>query len=66
VRCAEAGSGVRRAMEPEWDVIRAGEGVPGEVGGRRVMELGKCEVWNVLWWRRRWPERDLGSALWIS
>lgn len=28
---------------------------------RRVRLEGKWEVWNVLWWRRRWPERDLGS-----
>lgn len=30
---------------------------------RRVMEVGKWPVWKVDLWRRRWPERDLGSGL---
>jgi len=62
VRWAEAGRGVRRAREPEWVVISMGEGEV-ELAGRRVRVEGKWEVWNVVWWRRRWPERDLGSAV---
>ena len=34
----------------------------GVVAGRSVMETGKWPVWKVLLCRRRWPERDLGSA----
>ena len=30
---------------------------------RRVSRVGKWPVWKVDLWRRRWPERDLGSVL---
>lgn len=51
MRCVEAGRGVKRAREPDWVVISIGDEVvvEAEEEGRRVIEEGKCEVWNVLW-----------------
>lgn len=69
MRWEEGGRGVRRAREPVGEVRRMGEddGVGfvelGEEGeGRRVRVEGKWPVWKVVWWRRRWPDRDFGSV----
>ncbi len=66
VRWEEGGRGVRRARVPVWVVRRMREGWVGLVweGGRRVRVEGKWPVWKVVWWRRWWPERDLGSVGW--
>lgn len=53
-----------KAMAPE-EAVRRRERVVVVVlgfGGRRVRVLGKWPVWKVVRWRRRWPERDLGSV----
>lgn len=50
-----------RAMEPDEVVRRRERGEVSESGGRRVRVVGKWPVWKVARWRRRWPERDLGS-----
>lgn len=67
MRWADGARGVRRAREPDWVVIRTRcwselfGGEEGE-GGRRVIVEVKCPVWKVVWCRRRWPDRDLGSS----
>lgn len=67
MRCACGGRGVSKARVPVWEVRRRdwGEGVLGffGLGGRRVRVEGKWPVWKVVWWRRRWPERDFGSRV---
>lgn len=80
MRCAEGGSGVRRAREPDVEVIRIGEGVVVgssslsllvaamslPLAGRRVRVEGKRPVWKVVWWRRRVPDMDFGSESDVS
>lgn len=56
-------SGESRAREPEVEVRRMeGLQLVGAGERRRVHVVGKEGVWNVLWGRRRWRERDLGSV----
>lgn len=66
MRCVEGVRAERREREPVEEVRRREEGVSvvGREGdaGRRVREVGKEAVWKVVWGRRRWPERDLGSV----
>ena len=70
MRWADGGRGVRRARAPVRVVRRIGEGggeesVGLELGreGRRVRVEGYWDVWKVVWWKRRWPERVLGSVV---
>ena len=70
VRWADGGRGVRRARAPVMVVMRIGEGGAEEsveLGwggeGRRVRVEGYWDVWKVVWWKRRWPERVLGSEV---
>lgn len=77
--CAEGERGVRRAREPDVEVVRIGDGVA--VGssvssslvavvmrleGKRVRVEGKWPVWKVVWWRRRVPDMDFGSEMVVS
>lgn len=74
MRWAEGGRGVRRAREPDVEVMRMGEVRSSSLsvvlvvglGGRRVRVEGKWPVWKVVWCRRRVPDMDFGSEMDVS